>query len=176
MIVANRYARSLMQLAADQGKLDEVRADMKKLARLADENRDFRLFLQSPVIKTDKKDRVLTELFKGKVSEMTYGFIRLLAKKHREGILYEIAVSFDEQYKQSKNILTAVVTSARGLDDVTRRKMLELVEKQTRGEVELIEKVDPSTIGGFILKIGDRQIDKSVSRQLMKLKKELTNN
>ena len=68
-----------------------------------------------------------------------------------------------------------MVTSAKGLDAVTKNKVMELVKSQLKGEVELVEKVDPSTIGGFILKIGDQQIDRSVSRQLSTLKKELTN-
>jgi F-type H+-transporting ATPase subunit delta len=176
MIVASRYARSLMELASEGGKLDKVRDDMKELIRVIEENRDFRLFLKSPIIKADKKEKVLAELFKGKVAPLTFEFMRLLTRKHREGILYEIALAFDEHYKKSKNILTAIVTSANGLDKTTKKKLQELVESQTRGEVEIIEKVDPSAIGGFILRIGDRQIDKTVARQLSNLKKELINN
>lgn len=176
MIVADRYARSLMELAAEQGKLEDVRRDMKLLLKVVNENRDFRLFLQSPVIKADKKQKVLSEIFEGKVSKLSFAFITLLAKKGRERILFEIATSFDEQYKKSKNILTAVVTSANGLDERTRKRMEELIESQLNGEVELVEKVDPSAIGGFILRIGDKQIDKTVARQLSRMKKALTSN
>ena len=165
-----------MELAAEQGKLENVRADMKSLVEIIGQNRDLRLFLKSPIIKADKKEKVMTELFKDKVSPLTFQFLALLTRKHREGILYDVAQSFDEQYKKSKNILTAVVTSAGGLDKTTRGKMLELVERQSQGEVELVEKVDPSLIGGFILRIGDRQVDRTVARQLAKLKKELINN
>jgi F-type H+-transporting ATPase subunit delta len=176
MIVANRYARSLMELATETGKLDKVREDIKSLIRVIEENRELRLFLKSPVIKADKKEKVFAQLFESKFSPLTFGFLKLLARKGREGILYEIAKAFDEQYKKSKNIFTAVVISADGLDKATRSKMQELVEQQTNGEVELIEKVDPSAIGGFILRIGDKQIDRTVARQLSNLKKELINN
>ena len=71
--------------------------------------------------------------------------------------------------------MTAIVTSANGLDAATKQKVLELVKTQLKGEVELVEKIDSNIIGGFILKIGDKQLDKSVARQLANLKKELTN-
>jgi F-type H+-transporting ATPase subunit delta len=68
-----------------------------------------------------------------------------------------------------------VVTSAKGLDAATKQKVMDLVKSQMNGEVELTEKIDPATIGGFILKIGDKQVDKTVARQLNNLKKELLN-
>jgi F-type H+-transporting ATPase subunit delta len=175
MIVANRYAKSLMELATESKKLEAVRADMKLVQQVCRENRDFTLFLNSPVIKTDKKTEVLSSVFKGKISDLTMSFLLLIAKKHRESYVPEIAKAFDEQYKTNKNIFSAVVTSARGLDEKTREKVLDLVKSQMKGEVELVEKIDANTIGGFILKIGDKQIDKTVARQLSNLKKELVN-
>jgi F-type H+-transporting ATPase subunit delta len=164
-----------MGLAMEQKMLDKVRDDMKLIATVCKENRDFSLFLNSPVIKTDKKLQVLNGIFKGKITDLTLSFLTLIAKKHREAYVSEIAQAFDEQYRKNQNIFSAVVTSARGLDEMTRKKVLELVKSQMKGEVELVEKVDPSTIGGFILKIGDKQVDRSVARQLSNLKKELIN-
>lgn len=175
MIVATRYAKSLMELAVETNQLDAVRNDMKAIKQVCDENREFGLFLDSPVIKTDKKVSVLTAVFKGKISDITLSFLNLIATKHRESLISEIATAFDDQYKANKNILTAVVTSARGLDASTREKVMDLLKAQSKGEVELIEKTDADTIGGFILKIGDRQIDRTVARQLSNMKKELTN-
>ena len=176
MIVANRYAQSLMDLASEQKSVDAVRADMKLAAGVCKENREFAVFLSSPVIKTDKKIEVLNAIFQGKVNALSMAFIQLVTKKHRESILLEIANSFDELYKKNKNIFSAVVTTASGLDAVTKAKVLELVKAQLKGEVELTEKIDPNTIGGFILTMGDQQLDHSVARQLSNLKKELINN
>jgi F-type H+-transporting ATPase subunit delta len=175
MIVASRYAKSLMELAMEQKKLDAVRADMKLIETVCHENREFNLFLNSPVIKTDKKLEVLNAIFKGKISDLTLSFLTLTTKKHRESYVNDIAQAFDEQYRKNQNIFSAVVTSAKGLDATTRKKVLDLVKSQMNGEVELTEKIDANTIGGFILKIGDKQIDKSVARQLSNLKKELIN-
>jgi len=175
MIVAQRYAKALMELAAEANKVDAVRNDMKAVKQVYDTNRDFALFLDSPIIKTDKKLSVLNEIFNGKISDLTMSFLALITKKRREAYLNNIAEAFDEQYKTNKNIFTAVITSAKGLDATTKQKVVELVKGQMKGEVELIEKINPETIGGFILKIGDRQIDRSVATQLNTLKKELIN-
>lgn len=173
MIVADRYARSLMELAQDSNQLDAVRSDMKAVEKVYDESRDFQLLLESPVIKTDRKLKVINAIFKDKVSKITLSFLELMIRKRREPIVKEITKSFNEQYKKNKNIFTAVVTSANGLDETTRKKMQELIRNEMKGEVELVEKVDPSTIGGFVLRIGDKQVDKSVARQLSNMKKQL---
>lgn len=175
MIVATRYAKSLIDLATEANSLEAVNTDMKTVAKVSAENRDFNLFLKSPVIKTDKKIEVLKSIFEGKISALSLSFLTLIASKHREAFLPAIASAFDEQYKVGKNIFTAVVTSATGLDAATKEKVKDLVRSQMKGEVELIEKIDPATIGGFILKIGDRQIDRTVARQLSNLRNELTN-
>jgi F-type H+-transporting ATPase subunit delta len=175
MIAATRYAKSLMELALESNQVDKVRTDMKTVEKLCRENREFHLFLKSPVIKTDKKLAVLKNIFEGKITPLTLSFLNLITSKNREAYIDEIATAFDDQYKENKNIFTAVVTSANGLDETSRKKVLDLIKSQMNGEVELVEKIDPSTIGGFILKIGDKQIDKTVSRQLNNLRKELTN-
>ena len=112
MIVANRYAKSLMELALESNQLSAVRADMKSVEQVCRENREFVLFLESPVIKTDKKLDVMNAIFKGNISDITLSFLNLITKKHREPIIKEIAEAFDEQYKQNQNIFTVKVLKA----------------------------------------------------------------
>lgn len=175
MIVASRYAKSLLDLAVEKGQLDAVYADMLQIKAVCDASKDFILFLNSPIIKSDKKIAAIKAVFEGKLNPMSIGFLTIVTSKRRESVIPEMAESFIEQYRTHKNILTAVVTSANGLDAATKQKALELVKTQLNGEIELVEKTDANLIGGFILKIGDKQLDKSVSRQLSNLKKELTN-
>ena len=175
MRVASRYAKSLMELAIESNQQDAVRSDMKSIEKLCSESSEFVTFLESPVIKTDKKIGVLNSIFKGKVSEMTLAFLTLITNKRRESIIKEIATAYDDQYKLDKNIFTAIVTSANGLDKKSKEQVIDLIKTQMKGEVELIEKIDSNTIGGFVLKIGDQQIDKTVARQLINMKKHLTN-
>src|ERR1700752_3442048 len=171
MLVATRYAKSLLQLA-----VEKVYADMQLVQHVCEENREFAIFLNSPIIKTDKKVAVIKEIFSGKVSEITADFLVILTNKRRESYMNDIAKAFITQYKQHKNILTAVITSAVGIDATVKTKVLELVKQTTQGEVELIEKVDAGLIGGFVLTIGDKQVDASVSRKLNELRKTFSVN
>ncbi|MBL7935197.1 MAG: ATP synthase F1 subunit delta [Bacteroidia bacterium] len=175
MIVATRYAKSLLDLSVEKGQLEAVYADMLQVKAVCENSREFITFLNSPIINSDKKIAVIKAVFEGKFNSITDGFLTIVASKRRESVIPEMASSFVEQYRSHKNILTAVVTSANGLDAATKQKALDLVKSQLSGEVELVEKVDANIIGGFILKIGDKQLDKSVARQLSNMKKELTN-
>ena len=175
MIVASRYAKALLDLAVEKGQLEAVYADMLQVKAVCETSREFVTFLNSPIIKVDKKISTIKAVFEGKLNEITSGFLSIVASKRREAVIPEMAAAFIEQYREHKHILTAVITSANGLDAATKQKALDLVKAQMNGEVELVEKTDPNIIGGFVLKIGDKQLDKSVARQLSNLKKELTN-
>ena len=176
MIVASRYAKSLIDLAVETKQLEEVRKDMQLIKAVCDSNRDFVLLLESPVVKTDKKLAIFKSLFEGKVSKTTSAFLNLIASKRREGYIDDIAREFDEQYKQHKNITTAEVKTAVPLDSKLKKQIMELVKNSVSGEIELIEKVDPSLIGGFVLTINDKQVDQSVKRKLNDLRKTFTGN
>ena len=176
MIVASRYAKSLLDLAVEKGQLEAVYADVLLVKSICDHSHDFINFLNSPIIKAYKKVSTLKAIFDTKVNAITSGFLTIVANKRREAIIPQMVTSFIEQYKTNKHILTAVITSARGLDATTKQQALALVIAQLNGEIELVEKIDANVIGGFILKIGDKQLDKSVARQLSNLKKQLTTN
>jgi len=100
----------------------------------------------------------------------------LVTKKRREADLIQIAVQFTAMYKAVKGIYTVQVTSAIPLDATLRNEVIAVAKKSVQGEVELIEKVDAKIIGGFIIKIGDRQFDASVSKRLKDLTKEFSGN
>jgi F-type H+-transporting ATPase subunit delta len=171
MIIATRYSKSLLDLALEKGQLELVYKDMQLVNSVCHENRDFVMMLESPVIKTDKKQEVLQAIFNSKISEVSLAFLNLIAEKRRERTVPQIAESFIDQYKTHKKILTAVITSVGGIDAVIRAKVLDLVKATSDGEVELIEKTDKKLIGGFVLRIGDKQVDASISRKLNDLRK-----
>jgi F-type H+-transporting ATPase subunit delta len=173
MIVATRYAKSLLDLAVEKGQLEQVNKDMVLVDEVCKGSHDLVLMLKSPIINTDKKQIVLKEIFGGKISDMTLQFMNLMADKKREDILEEIGAAFTSQYKVYNNVTSAVVTSAVALDADTKAKIIALVKAEAKGEVEMTEKIDPSLIGGFILRVGDKQIDESVSRKLTDIKKTL---
>ena len=176
MVVGSRYAKSLMGLAFERGQLEEVYADMCLMHQVCTSNDDFVNMLESPLIKTDKKQSIIREIFGGKIHDLTMSFMMLMADKKREGYLDDIANSFVDLYKQHKGIISVVITSATVLTSDTKEKMLSIIQKSVTGKVELTEKIDPSLIGGFKIKVGDKQIDASVLRRLNDLKKDFAKN
>ena len=174
--VASRYAKSLINLAIERGELEKAYADMQLVSNTVKGSKELALFLKNPIIKADKKEAVLVSLFEGKISKITKEFIDIIARKRRELYLGEIAEDFVAQYRTNKKILTAVITTASGLDETLRGKVLEIVKGSARSEVELVEKIDKDLIGGFVLRIGDKQVDTSIARKLKQLTMNFSEN
>lgn len=175
--VAYRYARSLMELAQERGVLAGTQEDMALIANTCAASRELHVLLSSPVVKADKKTRVLDKVFAGRIGELTNRFIGILVRKGREAMLPQVAVAFNELYKTNQGIVTAEVTSAVPLDDAARKRVQELATAKHPGKsIQLLEKVDPSLIGGVTIRIGDEQYDGSVSRRLNDLRREFSKN
>ena len=111
-------------------------------------------------------------MFSGKVHEMILSFFKIVVRKGRAEILFATAKEFITQYNVIKNVVKAIVTSASPLSEENITQIEEVVKQATNGEVILTSIVDPKLIGGFILKVGDKQFDTSISSKLNKLRKE----
>lgn len=168
--IASRYAKSLLSLADEQGALEAVHNDMQMLSSLIKENRDLELMLKSPIILSSKKLTILYKIFEGKVNDLTLRIFDILTKKRRESYLPAIAREMHHQYNLNMGIAEATVTTTFVLDDELRKEFESVVTKISGKGVELTEKVDEDLIGGFVLKIGDRQIDDSISARLRALR------
>jgi F-type H+-transporting ATPase subunit delta len=174
---ASRYVKSLLGLAIEQKALDNVHDDMLFFTKVVNENKSFALMLQSPVIPHDKKSEILSKIFKGKVHSLTMAFFDIITRKNREPLLAAIAKEFHNAYNEHKGISKATITSAVPLDAKLRGEFESLVKKYSdKKQVELIEKVDPEMIGGFVLKVGDRQIDASIKNKIKTLKVKFSQN
>ena len=92
--LASRYSKSLIQLAIENKKLEEVHTDMNLLHQVCKDNRDFVLMLKSPIINGDKKKYILEKIFSDRVSDITINFFEILVRKRREAYLDDIARSF----------------------------------------------------------------------------------
>ena len=174
-IVARRYAKSLLDFAIEKGVLEEVRADMALIDKTCSASKELVALFRSPVIKLDVKANALRKIFAEKVNIITIEFVRIVTKKKRDEIIPEIAKSFAGVYLEYKEILEAEVTSAIGLTEPERKKVLKLIAN-INDKVELHQKINPEIIGGFIIRVGDKQYDDSVASRLLNLKTELTKN
>ena len=175
--VASRYAKSLLKIAIDENSLEDIHNDMVLVNNVCVKNKELTLLLQSPIIKTDKKTIIMNEIFDGKISTIASSFIAIIISKKREGILADIASAFIDTYKIHKNIKTAQVTSAIPLSADQKDKVIALLKaSKNTVAVDLTEIVDPSIIGGMIIKVGDKQVDESIKRKLTNLEMEFDDN
>lgn len=172
--VASRYAKSLLQLAAEKNVLDFVIYDMNMFAGICKENPAFVRTLKNPIINHDKKLSILRRLFDGNVNPLTLSLFEIITRKNREAYLPDIATEFIRQYRAMKNIVQAEVTTAVPLNDELRTLFKNVISESTQGKtVEIIEKVNPDIIGGFIIKIDDKQLDQSIQTKLKQIKNKL---
>jgi F-type H+-transporting ATPase subunit delta len=170
--VGIRYATALFDLVKEQNLVEEASRDMAFVYRVYNENRDFRLFLSSPVVGIPKKKEVLRAIFGTNVGKLILDFFQILTSKGREMHIGTIAEAYLELYKDFKGIKTATLTTAIVADDQIKNRVISLLQAHTGKKIELIEKVDPRLIGGFVLNFDDYQLDSSLNAQLNKLRKE----
>jgi F-type H+-transporting ATPase subunit delta len=175
--LAGRYAKSLLDLAIEQDKLDAVYADMKFLQTICKFNPDFVALLKSPVISSDKKEKLIEAIINSRVCDITSLFIQLLIKKTREKYLPEMVKAFIGQYNTLKYIYQVKVTTAVPMSDELREALLGKIRANTvMQHIELETVVEDELIGGFTLEMGDRLIDASVLRDLNDVKKQFKSN
>ncbi|MBP6335074.1 MAG: ATP synthase F1 subunit delta [Bacteroidia bacterium] len=175
-VVAKRYAKSLIKLSKEMGVMNEVNEDMKLFSSVCEKNRELPLVLKNPIIPSAKKLSILEALFNGKMNKIALSFFVIVTKKGREKFLWDIAKSYTDQYKVLKGIQTAEIISATGLDDNLRQKVYQILRDSNNSEVELHEKVDKDLIGGFVIRVGDKQYDASIASELKKLAREFGSN
>lgn len=175
--LASRYAKSLIDLSIEKGKLEEVHSDMQWLQAVCKSNRDFVNLLRSPIINSDTKKKILAAVTAGKLSELTNAFNTLLVSKGRESNLPEIIAAFIDLYKQHKNIHTVKLTTAVPLGNEIKTAIINQVKKAGNIQnIELEEKVDEKILGGFVLQVGDKLVDASIAYDLKVIAKQFENN
>jgi len=174
--VASRYAKSVLELAKEKGVLDYVVHDMELFAKVCKENHSFVNTLKSPIIKNSVKLNILKKLFDGKVNTLTLSLFEIISRKKREDYLPEISVEFGLQYLMMKGILSGEVITAFPINDELRNQFKAMASKAYGKEVALKEKTNSEIIGGFILNVGDQQLDESVKSKLQKIKNKFKDN
>ncbi len=175
--IGYRYAKSLFDLAKEKNVLEQVWEDMGMIHETAEGSRDFVLMLNSPLIASSKKEAILHQLFKGKYSsDITEMLVDIIVHKGRERYLDNVAKAFLVLYDAEKHIQRGKLTSAEPMSEAQIAEIKKIVEKQTGDTFEIDVEVDPSLIGGFILSIGDKLFDGSVSTKLREIKQEFVQN
>ena len=168
-----RYAKSILSFSEENNTSKEVSLDMQKLSDLMQVNRELQTALENPLVANEKKLMILNGLFPD-ASESTKKLFSLMADNNRLAILAESGYHFLELYAISNKITKATVTSVSPLTSELKEIVLKKAKTFSKGELKIENKIDPNIIGGFILKIGDIQLDASITSQLKTIKTKLT--
>jgi F-type H+-transporting ATPase subunit delta len=171
---AIRYAKAILETAVSTGKANQVNDDMKSIIAAVNSSADLKDFLASPIITSEVKMIVLSEVF-GSVEEDTKSLFRLLQENKRFEILEAIAAQFNVQFDDMNGVEVANVTTAFPITADLEAKILAKATSMSTKKITIQNTIDPSIIGGFILRIGDKQYNASVSNRLQELKREFSN-
>lgn len=169
---SERYAQSLMDMAIEQNNVETIQQEMLLIGQTMSESQDLSALMRSPVIKGNVKEKVLFQVFPD-LTQLSQLFLQLIVRKGREHYLSGIANSFQMLYRRRMGIVTAILITPEVASDAFQAEIKAKLEAEIGHKVELTQETDPSLIGGFTLRVGDREVNTSVAQQLNALKKEL---
>jgi F-type H+-transporting ATPase subunit delta len=171
-----RYAKSLVDLASELNQLDRVHDDVLLLHALCQQSRDFMLLLRSPIIDAGRKVKAIDAITRDKLGDLMSRFVRLLVTKRREMVLPEILEAFGEQYRAIKGIVRINLTTAVPISDEIKAEIVKRLIEFSHLKVDLVSKVDPKIIGGFVLENKGNLIDGSILRDLLDVRRQFMRN
>lgn len=173
--IAVRYAKALFLTASEVNRLDEQTADIRFLDAFIKSSAEFGWVINSPVITNSTKAQIFAKVFPGTLSEGTMRFLQLLLDNNREAHLQAICRNYLDIYRESKGIQSAHFHTAVEVDEATLAQVKKIAESYFSTLVELFPEVNPELLGGFVLRVGDKQLDSSAASKLEKLRRGLIN-
>ncbi len=173
MAVAQRmYARALFEAAREEGRLKQVATDLAAIAGAMEDVPELGSFLRNPQVEPTGKAEILDEIATG-ADELVRNFVRLAAEKGRAGEIPEMSAELDALVAQAENRLAVELQTAHELSDDEAAAIVKTIEVASGREVEATRSVDPSLIGGIVLRVGSFRADGSVRGRLERLRHEL---
>lgn len=171
-VVARTYAKALFDAAKDQGRLDEVRAELQEFVAALHDVPELGALLRNPELDPPAKAEALSAVLEG-ADELVRNFLRVVAKKGRAQLIEEIVREYEELIAAEEQILRVELTTAYELSDKEATSIVEQIEKASGRRVEAMRSVDPGLVGGLVLKAGSLEVDSSVRGRLDRLRLQL---
>jgi len=171
---AIRYAKAILDTAHDKGVATEVNNDMSDVAASIAGSAELKDFLMSPTTTSEMKENALLEIFSG-ANGVTKGLFKLLLENKRFEILGDIATEYSRMFEEMNGVENAIVTTAFPMDAALEAKVMSKILEFSNKKVVIENVVDPAIIGGFVLRIGDKQYNASIADKLLNLKREMSN-
>ncbi len=174
--ISVRYAKAFFEFASDKSILEKAIADVKMLTKSLNEIPELAEVFQNPIVKPSQKKAFVSALLSDKITKETLAFLDMVISNSREMFIQDILRNVLDIYRKEKGITAVTLTSAIPLSKEQEAAVIDFVKKKENKEVELQTKVDPSLMGGFILRVEDQQYDASISTRLKQIKKEMIAN
>ncbi len=171
---AIRYAKAILDIAQVNNSTQAVNSDMTSIVNAIKDSAELKDFLQSPIIKGEIKFSSSNEIFTSAQKE-TKGLFQLLLVNKRFELLNDVALQFNALYDELNGIEVAKVTTAVPMTSELESKVLAKIASFSNKKITIENIVDPAIIGGFILRMGDKQYNASVANSLQNLKREFSN-
>ncbi|MCK5822798.1 MAG: ATP synthase F1 subunit delta [Bacteroidales bacterium] len=172
--ISVRYAKAIFAYALEKNILEDVKKDLSLIFDVCQKEKDFVALIESPIVTTTKKQKVVKQIFQNKINLSTLSFLNLVFSNKREAFLKKITRNFLKIYRTHNGIKQVSFTSSCEITDELRQNIRKVIKKEFSDKFELTEVVDKDLIGGFVLRIEDLQYDASVLNKLDRLKKQLT--
>ncbi|HEY7891524.1 MAG TPA: ATP synthase F1 subunit delta [Solirubrobacteraceae bacterium] len=170
--LAQVYARSLFEVAREQGKLDLLREQLAQFAEALEDNRQLSVFFFSPYFSTSEKQDGLGRMLDG-ADEHLLRFLNLLIENHRMPVIFRIRREYDRLWEQENRLLPVVLTSAVELDEQTTSSLASRIGERTGRTVKLTTHVEPDIIGGIVVQVGNSILDASIRNRLEQLRRQV---
>jgi F-type H+-transporting ATPase subunit delta len=169
--VAERYASSLYELASEAGSVDQIGADLARFQTMITESADLKRFIESPVFSSGDQVRAVSAVLeKAGIAGLAANFIKVAAANRRLFAIPGMIKSYFQIVARNRGEISADVTSAHALTSAQENELKATLKSVTGKDVAINVTVDPSILGGLIVKVGSRQIDTSLRTKLSTLK------
>ena len=172
--IAAPYARALFDFSVEKNIMHQITADFQNLEIFLDKASELTEFLNNPIISREAKQEILTKTFKSQVNTETFKFLMVLVERDRINLLKAVIANYLELVYEAASIKTIEVSTAFPFTYLQKNTLVKKLKELTNArEIRLVITVDPSLIGGFLLKTNSKVIDFTVKNQLQKLAKHL---
>ncbi|MGH7890097.1 MAG: ATP synthase F1 subunit delta [Thermodesulfobacteriota bacterium] len=171
--VGTRYATALFNLAEKENKLAKIHQQTQILAGFLKKGAPLHNFLTAPQIRDEEKEKVVKNIWSGKIEKFLLNFLLFLMKKRRVQFFEQMALDFEKLYKEKLGIMDATLISVKKVEEKLQEKLINKLQKETGKKIQLANKLDPALIGGSILILANQVVDFSIRNRLNSLKERL---
>lgn len=172
-VLVKAYSEALFQTGLKNGKLDELAKSCDSFFRFLDETPKLRVFFGTPSISREEKEALFSKVFASRLDEVLARFVRMLIRRGRLELLFDVLDSFHDRYQEHLGVAKATVTTAVPISDDLRKKVEAQLASFMRKQLLVDWKVDPDIVGGLRFLSGDTLIDRTVARGLDELRQTL---